>query len=153
MSIKEKCYPNARLNSVLDITDSFLSENNIKAIITDVDNTLVDYEGNVLEGITDWISGLQKKGIKICILTNTKKPNKAKKMSKMLNDIPYISFAKKPFKFGFKKAKKILDLNNDKEIAVVGDQIMTDILRSKQKQHVFNTSKTIRKIWDTTNKN
>lgn len=131
MSIKEKCYPNARLNSVLDITDSFLSENNIKAIITDVDNTLVDYEGNVLEGITDWISGLQKKGIKICILTNTKKPNKAKKMSKMLNDIPYISFAKKPFKFGFKKAKKILDLNNDKEIAVVGDQIMTDILRSK----------------------
>ena len=146
MSIKEKCYPNARLNSVLDITDSFLSENNIKAIITDVDNTLVDYEGNVLEGITDWISGLQKKGIKICILTNTKKPNKAKKMSKMLNDIPYISFAKKPFKFGFKKAKKILDLNNDKEIAVVGDQIMTDILRSKQKQHVFNTSKTIRKI-------
>ena len=131
MSIKEKCYPNARLNSVLDITDSFLSENNIKAIITDVDNTLVDYEGNVLEGITDWISGLQKKGIKICILTNTKKPNKAKIMSKMLNDIPYISFAKKPFKFGFKKAKKILDLNNDKEIAVVGDQIMTDILRSK----------------------
>ncbi len=130
MSIKEKCYPNARLNSVLEITDSFLKENKIKAIITDVDNTLVDYEGNVLEGITDWISALQKSGIKICILTNTKRSYKAKQMSKMLNDIPYISFAKKPFKGGFKKAKKVLNVENNKEIAVVGDQIMTDILRS-----------------------
>lgn len=128
MSLKKKCYPKAKLKNVLEITEEFLKENNIKAIITDVDNTLMDYDGNILEGISDWINNLQKLGIKFCILTNTKKPQKAKEMSKMLNDIPYVFFAKKPLKSGFKKAKKKLEINDNMNIAVVGDQILTDIL-------------------------
>ena len=39
-------------------------------------------------------------------------------------------FAKKPFKSGFLKIKKELNLEENK-IAVVGDQIFTDIIRSK----------------------
>ena len=42
-------------------------------------------------------------------------------------DIPYIFFAKKPLKSGFKKAAKILNMKNE-NIAVVGDQIFTDII-------------------------
>lgn len=129
MKLKEKCNPKVRLNNVLEITEDFLKENNIKAIITDVDNTLMDYEGNVLDGIHNWIDKLQKIGIKFCILTNTKKSKKAKQMSEMLNNIPYVAFAKKPLKSGFNKAKKKLELEaNNANIAVVGDQIMTDIL-------------------------
>ena len=41
--------------------------------------------------------------------------------------IPFIYFAKKPLKKGFQKAKQILDLPNE-QIAVVGDQIFTDII-------------------------
>ena len=43
-------------------------------------------------------------------------------------DIPYLYFGKKPLKMGFKKAKKLLEIENNSEIAVVGDQIFTDIL-------------------------
>lgn len=128
MSIREKCYPKAKFKNVLEITEEFLKKNNIKAIITDVDNTLMDYDGNILEGIEVWINNMQKLGIEFCILTNTRKPKKAQKISKMLNDIPYVFFAKKPLKSGFKKAKKKLNIKNNENIAVVGDQIMTDIL-------------------------
>ena len=64
--------------------------------------------------------------MKICLLTNTKTKKKAEKISKLLNDLPFVYFAKKPLKSGFKKAKKIL--KQEKNIAVVGDQIMTDVL-------------------------
>ena len=128
MILREKCSPNARLNNVLEITDEFLKKNNLEAIITDVDNTLMDYDGNILEGISEWIEHLQESKIKICILTNTKRPNNAKKMSEMLNNIPYVYFGKKPLKSGFRKAKKILGIEKNEKIAVVGDQLMTDIL-------------------------
>ena len=42
-------------------------------------------------------------------------------------DIPYFYFAKKPFKRGFLKAKNKMNLN-EKNVAAVGDQIMTDVI-------------------------
>ena len=65
--------------------------------------------------------------IKLCILSNTNKKEKAKKMSEVLKAEYYIYFAKKPLKFGFNKAKKKLNLENE-NIAVVGDQMLTDVL-------------------------
>ena len=42
-------------------------------------------------------------------------------------DIPFIKFATKPLKRGFKKAQKTLGIPNE-NIAVVGDQIFTDVI-------------------------
>ena len=36
-------YPKAYLNNVREITIQFLQKNNLKALILDVDNTLIDY--------------------------------------------------------------------------------------------------------------
>jgi len=41
--------------------------------------------------------------------------------------IPYICFAKKPFKSGFKKVQKKLNEKSE-NIATVGDQIFTDVI-------------------------
>ena len=76
-------------------------------------------------------------------MSNTNKIEKVKKVAKEL-DIPYINFAKKPFKNGFKKAIKLLKLK-PKNIAVVGDQIMTDVLRRKQNANVYNFNKATRR--------
>ena len=51
----------------------------------------------------------------------------AKRVAKEL-DLQYINFAKKPFKSGFKRATNLLELNAE-NVAVAGDQIMTDVLR------------------------
>ena len=55
--------------------------------------------------------------------------NKKKKVQMVANEleIPYIYFASKPFKRGFLKAQEEMNLPKEK-IAVVGDQIFTDVL-------------------------
>lgn len=120
-------YPKSYFNNILDIDNNFLSKNNIKAILLDIDNTILDTDNNMLEGIEDWVKNAQEHGIKFCILSNTNKKRKAERMSKIL-DIPFIYFAKKPLKFGFKKAKKIVQEENNQNIAVIGDQVLTDVL-------------------------
>ena len=122
----EKFYPKKIFKSILNINLDFLKENNLEAIFLDVDNTIIDYDYNVLEGIETWLQDLKRSNIKVCILSNTRKKKKAERIAKML-DLPYIYLATKPFKRGFKKAKKLLDIEDNKKIAVVGDQIMTDV--------------------------
>lgn len=120
-------YPKSYFNNVIEVDNNFLLNNNIKAILLDIDNTILDTDENMLEGLEEWVKNMQIHGIKFCILSNTNKKKKAERMSKILN-VPFIYFAKKPLKFGFKKAKKIVQIENNENIAVIGDQLLTDIL-------------------------
>lgn len=119
-------YPKMYLNNVKEITYELLQKNNIKGLILDVDNTLIDYYKNMLDGVEDWCKDLQSKGIKFCIASNSNNKKKVTSVSQKL-EIPYTFFAKKPLKSGLNKAKTIMKLENE-EVAVVGDQIFTDIL-------------------------
>ena len=118
-------YPDLYLESVKYINSELLKKNNIKGLIIDVDNTLIDYNKNLIPGANEWCEELKSDGIKCMILSNTNKKDKVEKVAETL-DVPYIMFAKKPFKSGFIKAKKKLNLESS-EIAVVGDQIFTDV--------------------------
>ena len=135
-------YPDIYLTNVKEITVELLHKNNIKGLLLDVDNTLIDFELKILEGAKDWINNLKKNNFKLCILSNTNKIEKVKMVAKEL-DIPYINFAKKPFKKGFKRGAELLNLQPN-QVAVVGDQIMTDVLRWKQNENVYNPYKAIR---------
>lgn len=123
-------YPNFYCNNVRDIKYEFLLENNIKGIILDVDNTLIDYYRKFEDGTIEWVNELKNHGIKFCIVSNSNKTDKVKFVAETL-DVPYFSFAKKPFKSGFLKAKNIMNLEA-KNIAAVGDQIMTDVIGSNR---------------------
>ena len=61
-------YPKTYLNNVKEITIELLKENNIKGLLLDVDNTLIDFNHKVLEGVEEWSDNLKKQGIKLCIL-------------------------------------------------------------------------------------
>ena len=118
-------YPKKYLKNVKEITIEMLNENKIKGLILDVDNTLIDYDRKMLEGTVEWCNNLKNSNIKICILSNSNKIEKVKKVAETL-EIPYIAFAKKPTKKGFNNAKENLGLE-PQNIAVVGDQLLTDI--------------------------
>ena len=119
-------YPKLYLNSVKEITLDLLNKHNLKGIILDVDNTLIDYHKNIPDGIEEWANNLKQARISLCIASNSNNKEKVEKVAKKLG-IPYIYFSMKPLKSGFKKAKNILNLPNE-QIAVVGDQILTDII-------------------------
>ena len=97
-------YPKAYLKNVREITKEFLEENNIKALILDVDNTLIDYYKNLPEETIKWAKDLKKADIKLYILSNTNKKEKVAKVANQL-EIDYEHFAKKPQKSGFKKVQ------------------------------------------------
>ena len=119
-------YPKLYIDNVTSITYEMLQQNNIKGLILDVDNTLIDYENNMLKGVEQWCEELKEKGIKFCIASNNHKGKKIKEVAEKLG-IEYIFFARKPLKVGLNKASKKMTLSNN-EIAVIGDQIFTDIL-------------------------
>ena len=119
-------YPNAYFNKVEEITIEFLQKNKIKALILDVDNTLIDYNKKLSKDVENWAKVLKEKGIKLYILSNTNQKEKVEKVANTLQ-IPYEFFAKKPLKTGFLKVQKELKEKTE-NIAVVGDQIFTDII-------------------------
>ncbi len=119
-------YPNADFKNVSEITIDFLNENKIKALILDVDNTLIDYYKNLSEKTISWSQELKSNGIKLYILSNSNKKEKVAEVAKKL-DIPYKYFAKKPLKMGFIKVQKELQ-EKPENIATVGDQLFTDVI-------------------------
>ena len=119
-------YPNLLLNKVEEITLDILKKNKINALILDVDNTLIDYKKNLSNNVVEWAKNLKANGIKLYILSNTNHEEKVKNVANKLQ-ISYINFAKKPFKKGFLKVQSILK-EEPSNIAVVGDQIFTDII-------------------------
>ncbi len=121
-----KIYPKAHFEKVEQITIEFLQKNKIKALILDVDNTLIDYKRKLEESVITWSKEMKGQGIKLYILSNTNHKEKIEEVGKKL-EIPYRNLAKKPLKSGFSKVQKKLG-EKPENIGVVGDQIFTDIL-------------------------
>ena len=119
-------YPKAYFKNVQQITIQFLIKNKIKALILDVDNTLIDYNKKMSKEVEKWSKELQGQGIKMYILSNTNKKEKVEMVANKL-EIQYKMFAKKPSKKGFEEIQKELKINCE-NIGVIGDQIFTDII-------------------------
>lgn len=118
--------PILRYRGVEHIEFEKLDKHNVKGILLDVDNTLIDYHKNLSNKIINWVQEAKDRGFKVCILSNSNKEEKIKKVADTL-EIKYIMFARKPLQVGFKKAIKLLDLKPE-NIAMVGDQVFTDVL-------------------------
>lgn len=118
--------PSLYYKNVQSITIEDLSKHNIKGIAIDVDNTLIDMSKILNQEVIDWVNYIKHSGIKMCILSNSNKKDKITKVSNDLG-IDYIMYAKKPLKIGFKKLIKKINLP-PKNIAMIGDQIFTDVL-------------------------
>ena len=56
-------YPKSYFKNILEIDMNFIEKNNIKAILLDIDNTMIDTDNNILEGLEDWVEEAKKHGI------------------------------------------------------------------------------------------
>ena len=119
-------YPNEYFDKIEKITIEFLQKNKIKALILDMDNTLINLKEEMPKNIEIWAKELKGQGVKLIIVSNSNKKSKLDKTANKLG-IKYVYFARKPLKVGLKKAMKILE-EKPENIAVVGDQIFTDII-------------------------
>lgn len=111
---------------ITKITPDFLSKQNLKALILDVDNTLTTHGSQQLDDdVAQWLEQMKKLGIKLIICSNNTK-NRVTPFAKKIG-LDFIHFSCKPSPVGLAKARKKLGVKKC-EIALVGDQIFTDVL-------------------------
>ncbi len=118
--------------SVTDISIDFLNSKNIKGLILDLDNTLTTHNNPIpAEKVTDWIEDMKKSGIKMMIVSN----NSSERVTPFAKNLglDFVSKGRKPLTYGFSRAQKLIDIPF-KNIAIVGDQIFTDIVGANVKR-------------------
>ncbi|WP_203361676.1 YqeG family HAD IIIA-type phosphatase [Bacillus sp. REN10] len=117
--------PNQQIKSVYDIHPEELKARGIKAIITDLDNTLVAWDRpDATPELLEWFKEMKEHGIKVLIVSNNNKM-RVSTFSHPL-DIPFIFEARKPMGKAFRQAVKLLGVKRE-ETVVVGDQLLTDV--------------------------
>ena len=118
--------PHIQLSSATEITVELLNEMGINCLILDVDNTLCLKKGEIiLDGVFEWLKKMQDAGIKLIILSNAK-PKRMEGIAKKFG-LPFVGTGGKPLPFGYKRAAKRMGVKT-KTCAIVGDQLLTDIL-------------------------
>ncbi|MGN1400323.1 MAG: YqeG family HAD IIIA-type phosphatase [Bacillus sp. (in: firmicutes)] len=118
--------PSEHAKSIFEITPSKLKEKGIKGIITDLDNTLVEWDRPAATPkLIEWFEEMKSHGILVTIVSNNNK-ERVGSFSDPLH-IPHIYAARKPMGRAFKRAVKEMGLSRD-EVVVIGDQLLTDVL-------------------------
>ncbi len=122
----KKLIPDAICESVFAIDLDKLKSLGIAGLLVDIDNTLVPWgESEMEEAFVAWVKRVQQEGLKICLVSNAKK-DRAQSFATLL-DIPAVGLALKPLRRAFRKGMALLNLAPH-EVAVVGDQLFTDVL-------------------------
>lgn len=122
----KKMLPRLRVNSIYDIDLAFLEKTGIRGIITDLDNTLVGAKVTApTPELVEWLNEVKERGFQIVIVSN----NNYERVSAFAEPIqmPFIHKAKKPVGIAFRNAMAAMGLDAN-EIAVIGDQMLTDVL-------------------------
>ncbi len=118
--------PFIRVSSIYELTIDYFRENGISYILVDLDNTLLPWESTELSQDTlDWVDRMRDNGLKVCVITNSKKDRATKVMS--AHDIPVVWNALKPFPMGYYRAGRRIDAKK-KATVVIGDQLFTDVM-------------------------
>ncbi|SDC29694.1 YqeG family HAD IIIA-type phosphatase [Shouchella lonarensis] len=118
--------PDQYVKNIYEIDVAELSERGVKAVITDLDNTLVawDYPTATVE-VCEWFGALKKAGFQIMVVSN----NHEKRVKDFCDPekVRFIYNARKPLKRAFQQACKQMAVRPE-EAVVVGDQMFTDVL-------------------------
>ena len=107
--------PTWKIESIYDLTPQEVKNHGIKAILTDLDNTLIAWNNP---------DGTPEESIPVIVVSN----NNHRRIKRAVErfELPFVSRALKPFVRGINIAKKRYNLKSD-EVVLVGDQLMTDI--------------------------
>ena len=122
----EKYIPDMYQQSIYTIDYQKLLNKGIKCLLFDLDNTLVPVtDRKPTKKLHELFDNLKNEGFKVIIFSNSTK-NRLKPFKEELN-VDCCASARKPFKEKFLLVLKEYRYNVN-EVAIIGDQILTDIV-------------------------
>lgn len=117
--------PDMMFDRAFDITAADLQNKGIRAVVLDIDNTLVTYGvAEPTEEVLNWIDSLREAGLLVAIASNNHAP-RVELFNKKIGAFATCE-SKKPFARSVKAACAHFGVKAN-EVAVIGDQIFTDI--------------------------
>ena len=118
--------PRWTLNYVFDLRPEMVKKSGFRALIVDVDNTLVAWDcwEPTLQA-REWVNMMRKADIQLYLLSN----NTSKRVASVADplELPYLANALKPRRSSQERAISELGVPRH-QILVIGDQLMTDIV-------------------------
>lgn len=117
-------YPKEYMKSTYEIDFKKYRAQGYRAVIFDIDNTLVEHGAPADERSIELIERLKALGYDIMLLSNNKEPR-----VKMFNDVVHVNYIHKAGKPGIKnyQAAMVWMGSNETNTLFVGDQLFTDI--------------------------
>ena len=127
-----KFLPDEHYQDIYSVDFRRCYESGIRYLLIDLDNTLIPYDIDVPEPkLIRLFEDILSLGFEAVIVSNNKR-SRIKPFATLIN-LPYVSSAKKPLKWGFKKAlNHFKGKPKQEEILVLGDQLMTDVYGAKR---------------------
>lgn len=121
--------PDTYSKNIYTIPYQKLKNSNIKLLMFDLDNTIISIEKDDIDEDTIDLFQKLKQDFDVMIVSNSI----SKKVSDIATklDIPYNSFSLKPLSLTYKKVHKKYNYKYE-EMAMIGDQLYTDILGGKK---------------------
>lgn len=118
--------PDCVFDTIFDISPEFLKRRGIRGALIDIDGTVSSHRVKLpSEALCAYVKSLQTAGIQVLFLSNNKRERVGAFSEPM--GVEWVSRATKPLMRGFRKGADKLRLPM-REIAVIGDQIFTDVL-------------------------
>ncbi len=122
--------PDAVFRSLADINPLRLREQGFRAVILDVDNTLVAWDQEEPPpGAEEWLARVRAAGLAVCLVSNNTKARVGRLAARL--GVPGIPRAVKPRRGALRRALDLLGLTPG-EVVAVGDQVFTDVLAAKR---------------------
>lgn len=129
MIFEKLLMPDMMPDHFYDVTPDIVKSMGAKALICDIDNTLVTYDDPVpTEEVLSWIAEMNEAGIKVSFVSN----NDHERVELFNRDLGFVAYAKsgKPFTKNLKAATSDLGLDKS-EVVLLGDQLLTDCAAAK----------------------
>lgn len=118
--------PQMMADSLLEIPLSALKARGVKALIIDLDNTVVPWSGQLIDSaVAAWFADLAERGLKAYIVSNGFE-SRVSRLAALLG-VPHHARAGKPLKRAYEPALAHFAVKAC-QTAVIGDQLFTDVL-------------------------
>ena len=125
----DRFFPTYDFPHAYDITPEFLQAEGVRAIISDLDDTLTCHDSQELaQDYRAWLDRIAAAGIRFCILSNNSEERTRPFCDR--NGLDFTAHARKPLRRAVLATVERMGITPD-EVLLVGDQIFTDILCGK----------------------
>lgn len=121
--------PERQADGIWDIDFQAEYDSGFRAVIFDIDNTLVPHDAPATKETADFFRELREIGFMTCLISNNQE-SRVKPFADVVDSL-YLTDAEKPSRKSYRKAMKLLGTNLQNTL-FVGDQLLTDVLGARR---------------------